>query len=136
MKWFSDYVGIPFRTLGRTKEGCDCYGLVRIAMAEHYNVLLPELLEYSDSLEYEETNKVILDNIPLLSGEELSYPKEGSVVVLSNRGLESHIGLMVTDKLMLHTTSANGAVIEPVTSIRIKNRIRGYYNVNKSYSTK
>jgi cell wall-associated NlpC family hydrolase len=136
MEWFADYVGIPFKILGRDTEGCDCYGLVRLVLNDHYAIMLPELLEYSDSLNYEETHKVISENVPLLSGEELDYPEEGSVVVLANRGLESHIGVMITKKLMLHTTSINGAVIEPISSNRIKNRIRGYYNVNKSYSTK
>lgn len=136
MEWYAEYVGIPFKTLGRDKTACDCYGLVRIVLNEHYGIMLPELLEYSDSLKYEETNKVIVENTPLLSGEELDHPVEGSIVVLANRGLESHVGVMVTPKLMLHTTSGNGAVIEPISSNRIKNRIRGYYNVNKSYSTK
>lgn len=137
MKWYGDYVGIPFKTLGRDKLGCDCYGLVQIVMREHYEIELPDLLGYQDALDHESVSKVIDENTPLLSGEKVKEPREGLVVVLSSSsdGLSSHVGVMVTDKLMLHTTFKTGALIEPLTSKYIKNRIKGYYDVNKSYST-
>lgn len=136
MEWFNDYIGIPFKTLGRDKDGCDCYGLVKLVLNSHYAIMLPELLEYADALDNQHIQEVVSDNVPLLSGEELDRPEEGAVVILSSGGLSAHIGLLVTDKLMLHTTSLTGAVIEPISSNRIKNRIRGIYSVNKSYSTK
>ena len=136
MKWYGKYVGIPFRTLGRDIRGCDCYGLVRLALREKYNIELPELAEYLNALDNKEIAIVIEENTPLLSGDKQNNPEEGLVVVLSStEGLSSHVGLMVTDKLMLHTTYKTGAIIEPITSINIKNRIKGYYSVDKSYST-
>ena len=135
MKWFAEYVGIPFKSLGRTKDGCDCYGLVRIVLQEQYNVSLPELLTYANALDHTEIKDTITTNIPLLSGEKLSSPEEGAVVIFTTQGLSAHIGLFVSDKLILHTTKNTGAVIESVNTPRIKNRIRGIYNVNKNYNT-
>lgn len=135
MKWFAEYVGIPFKSLGRDLNGCDCYGLVRIVMLEQYNIDLPELLTYDNALDHANITDVITNNIPLLSGKKVDSPEEGAVVIFATQGLSSHIGLFVSDKLILHTTKNTGSVIESVNTPRIKNKIRGIYNVNKNYST-
>jgi cell wall-associated NlpC family hydrolase len=137
MKWYADYVGIPFKTLGRDRSGCDCYGLARLVLQDKYNIELPDLLTYTNAKDVNQTSVVISENMPLLTGERLELPKEGSIVVLRARKEQrsAHVGLMVTDSLMLHTTYSTGALIEPVNTPNIKNRIKGIYNVDKSYYT-
>jgi len=34
--WASTYVGIPYRFAGRDRAGCDCWGLVRLVLAERF----------------------------------------------------------------------------------------------------
>jgi cell wall-associated NlpC family hydrolase len=117
-------------------QGCDCYGLVQLVLKEHYDIVLPDVGGYVNALDTGQTSSVIDVNTPLLSGEKQTEPSEGLVVVLSSlEGLSSHVGLLVTDKLMLHTTKQFGTIIEPITRNKIKNRIKGLYNVNKSYNT-
>jgi cell wall-associated NlpC family hydrolase len=38
--WADQYVGLPFRKGGRDRTGLDCYGLVRLVLAEQAGVIL------------------------------------------------------------------------------------------------
>lgn len=134
MKDFKKYIKIPFKSLGRDERGCDCYGLVRLFLKEEHNLNLPTLLEYDDVFNKEQTSEIIEQQSSLLEGEKIDKPIEGAVVVLSSGGLSTHVGVMISNKMILHTTSQFGAVIEPISSPRVKNRIKGYYDVSKSYS--
>ena len=41
--WAAGYVGIPSLDIGRSRAGCDCWGLVRLVLAEQAGLQLPSL---------------------------------------------------------------------------------------------
>jgi cell wall-associated NlpC family hydrolase len=48
--WVKKYIGIPFVSNGRKREGCDCYGLCRLVLQDEYDISLPELSnEYNNA---------------------------------------------------------------------------------------
>lgn len=65
--WVKKYIGIPFVSGGRDKNGCDCYGLVRLILADEYGFDLPVLLgDYSNALNISETKRLFIENVPIL----------------------------------------------------------------------
>ena len=41
MNWVNDYMRIEFQNDGRDRKGCDCWGLVRLILAEQANIVIP-----------------------------------------------------------------------------------------------
>ena len=129
-KWVSIYISIPFLSGGRTHEGADCYGLIRLVLAEQFDKVLPLLDFYTDALDQSQTGPVVDRYRPLLAGEETVEPAPGDVAVLRFRGRHSHVGIVVAPGFILHTDRPTGVVCERIDSPRIRGRVEGFYRVD------
>lgn len=49
--WWNNYVGIPFKWNGTTREGASCWGLVCLVYKEVYNIKLPRHNEMESQIE-------------------------------------------------------------------------------------
>ena len=68
-RWVNKYVGIPFKSGGRTSDGCDCYGLVRMVLKNEYSLILPMLDgKYIDALDTETTKELFRQYVPMIRG--------------------------------------------------------------------
>ncbi|MCQ2082740.1 MAG: NlpC/P60 family protein [Lachnospiraceae bacterium] len=134
--WVNKYVGIPFVSLGRTMEGCDCYGLIRLILLNEYNYKLPLLTAgYSDALETDKTSTLFQDNVPLIISQKIEAPEEKAVALIQTRGLLSHVALYAGDDYIIHARHKTGVVCERLTSPWLSACIRGWYRVSESYRT-
>jgi cell wall-associated NlpC family hydrolase len=132
--WAGHYIGLPFHEHGRDRSGLDCWGLVRLVMAEQFNIALP-----SHAHEYERTTAV--DKISALIEREsvkwkiIATGQEtcGDVVVLRVRGKPMHVGLVLGDKHMLHIERGINSVIERYTGPHWSERIAGIYRYKGFY---
>lgn len=43
---FRKYIGVPYKHLGRSIKGTDCYGLVTLIYKDHLDIRLPDVNEY------------------------------------------------------------------------------------------
>lgn len=109
--WSDKYISIPFADHGRSKNGCDCWGLVTVVYKEKFNVDLPLLLDY-DSIKDVRHITTLCKNecenwheIP--KGEEQAY----DVLVFNILGAPCHVALVVEKGLMLHTEKGIGTHI-------------------------
>jgi cell wall-associated NlpC family hydrolase len=128
--WVKKYIGIPFVSNGRTKEGCDCYGLVRLVLENEYGVRLPELSgDYNDALNLAETAKLFADKRPVLAAEKLPGPRERAVVIITGNGRPCHIGIAAGGGYILHTGVKTGSVCQRETHPGLRGRVEGYYRV-------
>jgi len=129
-EWVKKYIGIPFVSNGRTTDGCDCYGLVRLVLRNEYGVELPELSDdYTDALNVAETARLFKEQLPALAGEKIAGPQERAVAVITEHGSPAHIGIAAGGGYILHTGIKTGSVCQRETHPGLRGRIEGYYHV-------
>lgn len=124
--WWSDYVGIPFVDHGRNRSGCDCWGLVRLVLAERFGINLPSLADGYDSTEQRTILQHLIEGkAPVLgfAQVDLDQAQPGDVLVIRQLGAACHVGIMVTPSLLLHTEEGKGAVIEDIRRRHLAPRI-------------
>jgi hypothetical protein len=128
--WVKNYIGIPFVSNGRTPEGCDCYGLVRLVFMREFNHYLPELSnDYENALNIKETAILFEKNLPVLSAGRLDAPEEKAVAVIREMGRLCHLGLFAGDGYILHARVKTGSVLQRISHPDLYGRIEGYYRV-------
>lgn len=134
-KWVKDYVGIPFASGGRDKNGCDCYGLVRLVLAEQYGLNLPLLNgDYTNALNIAETKRLFCENIPLLCGDRIPAPEEKAVALLRMNGRLCHVALYAGSGYIIHARHKVGVICERLSSPCLAGCVEGWYRVNSGYS--
>lgn len=120
------YIGIPFALGGRTEEGCDCYGLVRLFYKDYFNIELPEYNLY-DRFDNILLYTLIDTNIPLLDFSKVEYPVYGDIGLFKFFGVPTHLGIFLKNDKVLHIMRGSDAVIERIDSHRLKGRFAGWY---------
>jgi len=129
-EWVKRYVGIPFKSNGRTLAGCDCYGLVRLVLRNEYGIELPELSnDYTNALNVKETARLFKENLPVIAGRKIAAPEEKAVVVITEHGVAAHVGIVAGDGHILHTGIKTGSICQRETHPGLRGRIGGYYHV-------
>jgi len=126
------YVGIPWTREGRSRQGCDCFGLVDLVLAEQYGRSLPSLVGYPES-------RMGL-SWAVDAGRDCGWReidpalgRAGDVLLFRMRATEWHVGLAVDGQCMLHVSEPGpsgrdrGAVIESYRRPPWSRRIDGVF---------
>jgi len=126
--WAGHYIGLRFKEHGRDISGVDCWGLVRLVLAEQFGIALPSYIrEYETTTEVDCISRLIEREAIkwrlIKSGDEIC----GDVIVMRVRGKPMHVGLVLGDRQMLHIEHGINSVIESYTSSVWSNRISGFY---------
>jgi len=128
--WVKKYVGIPFISNGRSMDGCDCYGLVRMVLKNEYGITLPDLSDnYSNALNVAETQKLFEKQVPVLTASRILEPEEKAIILLTEGGKFCHIGVHAGIGYILHTKNNTGSVCQRLTHPGLSGCIEGYYHV-------
>lgn len=136
MDWWQPYVGIPY-DINREK-GVDCWGLVHRIYRDQLGVELPKYSEISPS----DLIKVVREmRAGVVSSLWVSVkePTPFDVVVMTSfrmgrdaRHQPVHVGVMVTNKSLIHVQEATLTVVERLSAPLIRNRILGFYRYDTS----
>ena len=134
MTWASNYLGIPFRAHGRTRAGCDCWGLVRLIYQEQLGVALPEFAGVSPD-DAAGVAWAIESQRPAWRAVRFDERQEFDVVVMRSRLVvegravapDMHIGVVTPDLKILHTQLPFGVACVAADHPTLVNRVSGVY---------
>lgn len=124
MDWVQDYMCIPFRDGGRDWTGCDCWGLVRLVLAEQAGLALPSF----DTVTGAEIGGTIAEQaeewLPVRPGYEQRFDAVVMASTIDGRSAEIHIGIITRPGFVLHSEERLGPVHVPLRHPAIRHRVR------------
>ena len=117
------YMNIPYSDKGRTWQGCDCWGLVRLVLWEERNIKIPSYeADYKSSRTWGEISAAV--DKYRSEWIEVKTPKSLDLVVLHCRALKTHIGIMIDQINMLNMLDGSNVSVEklnhPIWAVRGK----------------
>lgn len=128
--WWRKYVGVPYKDFGRSTDGCDCWGLLRLVYAEEFGIELPS---YIGGYESPRAGR----GLGTLIGQEVdnnpwgavlrNTERSGDAVLLALRGYPCHVGIVTAPGDMLHVTRGIDAVVESYRGSMWARRLKGVY---------
>lgn len=135
--WVSQYFGIPFIDRGLTRDGCDCWGLVRLVILESTGVKLPEYPEISQGASLTKL-RTILAAADGPEWSEINAGNERAFDVVLMKGIvlhdgkrhqrPIHIGCVIAPGMLIHIEQGSDVtVVDYRTHPRMKHRITGFY---------
>ena len=127
--WVADYIGIPYLEHGRDRAGCDCWGLVRLVLAEQFGRNLPDLGDEYGPVEADLTSRLIDSTKPLVEADQVRAWKPGDIAVVKVLGIPSHVGVVVGPWHMLHVQRGTAAHVARLDSAKYVHRLEGVYRV-------
>lgn len=126
--WAGHYIGLPFQDHGRDRRGIDCWGLVRLVLAEQFGFALPSLsAEYRHTGDASAIGPLIAREIPKFDAVAEGRERLGDIIVLRLRGAPLHVGLVLGDGQMLHAEDGIDSSITRYHGPRWQDRIFGFY---------
>jgi len=128
--WSARYVGTPFAPLGRTFAGSDCWGLARLVYFGELGVVLPDYREgYDDPDALRQLGPLIAGESTLPPWRRLrpdATPAPLDLALFRRGAFESHVGVMVDARHMLHMDGEDCAKIVPVCDVAWGKRLTAY----------
>ena len=99
-----------------------------LVYAEQLGITLPSYAErYTSVEERAELAALIGDVTSRKTWSEAAYPKTFDIAVFRRGHQETHVGIVVSPGLMLHTSAGDHALLEHYGSGRWSNRLAGVY---------
>lgn len=110
---YSKYLGIPYKTNGRSiEEGFDCYGL---------------LIDIQKNYAHKHLVDCINGEAEKLNVEKIENLEELCIIDINIINEVLHVATYIGEGMMIHTRKDVGVCIEPV--YRYEHWIKGYYKV-------
>jgi len=126
--WVNAYVGLPFRAHGRDQDGVDCWGLVRLVLAERFGCRLPSYAGgYASVEDAEDIGRLIRGEMGPWREVPHGAERAGDVVLLRLMNQPMHVGLVLAPSWMLHVEEGIDSCLDRYRSPKWHRRLMGLY---------
>lgn len=130
-EWVGEYIGLPFKPLGRDRAGLDCWGLVRLVYRERYGIDLPAYVGGYDGISRADAADIaaLIADGSRRGWREVPAAEawEGDAVLLRCWGQPLHIGVLVCLGVMLHVIEGRDASLARLDGPEWRRRLIGYF---------
>ena len=132
--WAYDYIGLPFKSGGRTPKGFDCWGLIVWIQQHHFNRTLPSIPVDPDCL------KQVADSFQRHPERKrwhfVDNAVNGDLLLLKQATYPIHVGIWLTisktEQGVLHCIKNSGVVFQNIASLHLSGwQIDGAYRLFK-----
>lgn len=122
--WTAEYVGIPFAPGGATRQGCDCWGLVRLVFRARWRIVLPGFEQGIDPADRGAVAAAFAA-APARGWRRIdpSSAREADVALLRVGGAPCHVGLIVGWPWLLHVERGTDAALDRLDGVRWARRL-------------
>ena len=128
--WSQGLIGLPYLERGRTREGCDCWGLVMLAQAARGFTIPGYDSDYVTPDERAGIDAVIAREKDNPNWRRVDRHAEGDVAIFRVGRFDSHAGICVRRNLMLHMPAKGTSHIEDFRSGVWAPRLVGFWRWN------
>jgi cell wall-associated NlpC family hydrolase len=124
----SAYVGLPWSDGGRSHDGYDCWGLVRLVLAERLGIELPSYSgAYVTAADREAVSTLIKGGMSDWRPVSAGWERPLDAVLMTEAGIPRHIGIVSSPGYVLHMPPGRDSVVEPYRFGRLKMRVAGFF---------
>jgi cell wall-associated NlpC family hydrolase len=120
--WYAAYIGLPFRDFGRDRTGIDCWGLVRLVLAERAGADVPTYGAIS-AMDLAGVSEAVADALSSDVWPRVTAYRPLDVVVMRGVGRGCHMGILVEPTKLLHIEASTNSVCVPLRHPSVAFRI-------------
>jgi cell wall-associated NlpC family hydrolase len=135
--WCAEFIGLPYELRGRTRAGCDCWGLCWIVLQDQFGINAPCMDGVAwDKDSTPKERRAAAENILATQEDYFGVVEPGSeqpgdIVLLSIAGHPLHMGIVAAPGWMLHSAHDADSALERYDGMIWQKRIEGFYRVRQ-----
>ncbi len=123
-------IGVPFKTLGRSSEAWDCWGLMCEAYKEIFNIELPRYDKHYRSVKEKDVIEQLYKDGAECGWYKVDKVQGGDAILIYMEGRAVHVGLAINNEKMLHVDFGVNTCLQYIKYFRVE----GIYRYRKSDS--